>query len=184
MIGMKQAAVKTPIISPYPNIVRFLFRLFCIISTILVLAGCAAQLTRVDLSKIENPPPGEAVIFIIRPSYLSFGSRDLYIKVNDTEIASLPRLSYTSFLIPAGKMTLAGEGGWFSWPRREITVDIKDGKQYYLSWTVKETASSALMLYLFPTLEELRWDPISKEDAQKLLNGIYYVEPIFQEAPR
>ena len=170
--------------SPLQNFARFLFRLSCIISAALVLAGCASQLTRVDLSKIENPPPGESIIFIIRPSYLSYGSRDLYIKVNDIEIASLPRLSYTSFLIPAGEMKLSGYGGWFSWPQREITLNIKDGQQYFLSWHVKETASSALMLYLFPTLEELGWRSISREEAQNLLNSTYYIEPTFQEAPR
>ncbi|HTN93755.1 MAG TPA: hypothetical protein VMJ33_04165 [Gallionella sp.] len=181
---MKQAAVKISIISQHPDLERFLFRVFGIVAAVLVMSGCTSQLIHVDLSKIAAPPPGEAVIFIIRPSYLSYGSRDLYVRVNNTEIASLPRLSYTSFLISAGNMTLSGEGSWFSWPLREITVDIKDGKQYYLVWTVKETASSALMLYLFPTLEDLRWNPISRDDAQKLLNGIYYVEPVFQEAPR
>jgi hypothetical protein len=141
-------------------------------------------LIRVDLSKIDVPPPGEATVFVIRPSYLSYGSRDLYIKVNETEIVTLPRLSYTSFLVPPGKLNLSGVGGWISWPRRDITIDIKDGQNYYVKWYLKEEASSALMLYLFPTIEDLQWEPISKEDAQVLLNGIYYVEPTFQEAPR
>jgi len=175
--------VKTLIRSPRPNFGRFIIRLFCFISITLVLAGCTSNLIRVDLSKTDAPPPGEATIFIIRPSYLSYGSRDLSVYANNVKVASLPRLSYTSFLMAPGQLTLSGEGGFFSWPRREITVDIEDGKTYYLSWTLKETASSALMLYLFPTLNELRWEPIRKDDAQILLNSISYVEPTFQEIP-
>jgi len=67
-----------------------------------------------------------------------------------------------------------------SWPRRDITIDIKDGQTYYLKWYLKEEASSALMLYLFPKIEDLHWESISKDDAQELLNGIYYVEPTYQ----
>lgn len=180
---MIEAAVKTLIRLPRPNLGRFIICLFCVISITLALAGCTSGLTRVDLSQIDAPPPGEASIFIIRPPYLSYGSRDLSIKVNNIAIASLPRLSYTSLLMPPGQMTLSGEGGFFSWPRREITVDIKDGQTYYLSWTLKETASSALMLFLFPNLNDLRWELISKEDAQVLLNGIAYVQPAYQELP-
>ena len=181
---MIEASVKIPILSPRPGFGRSIIRFCCFISIAAILAGCTSELIRVDLSKIDVPPPGEATIFIIRPSYLSYGSRDLTIGVNNTKIADLPRLSYTSFLMPAGKMTLSGAGGFFSWPRREITIDIKDGQNYYLKWTLKETASSALMLYLFPNLAELRWESISQEDAQALLNGIYFVEPTFQEIPR
>lgn len=181
---MIEASVKTPILSPRPNFGRSIIRLFCFISIAAVLAGCTGELIRVDLSKIDVPPPGEATVYVIRPSYLSYGSRSLSVKVNNTEIANLPRLSYTLFLIPPGQVTLTGDGGFFSWPRRDITIDIKDGQIYYLKWSLKETASSALMLYLFPNLADLRWESISKEDAQVLLNGIYYVEPTFQEAPR
>ena len=181
---MMEAAVKTTILAPRPNFWRSIFRLCCYTSITLVLAGCTPGLIRVDLSKYDVPPPGEATIFIIRPPYLSYGSRDLIIKVNNTEIANLPRMSYTSFLMPPGQLTLSGEGGFFSWPRREITIDIKDGQHYYLSWHVKESASSALMLYLFPTMNELRWESISKEQAQTLLDSVYYVEPTFPEVPR
>jgi hypothetical protein len=175
--------VKTLIRSPRPNFGRFIIRLLCTISITLVFTGCTAKLIRVDLSKIDTPPPGEATIFVIRPPYLSYGSRDLSIKVNNVEIASLPRVSYTLFLMPPGQMTLSGEGGFFSWPRREISVNIKDGQTYFLSWTLKETASSALMLYLFPSLIDLHWESINKEDAQILLNGISYVQPTYQEIP-
>jgi hypothetical protein len=181
---MTEAAVKTTILSPLPDFRRSIFRLCCYISITLVLAACTPELIRVDLSKFDAPPPGEATIFIIRPPYLSYGSRDLLIKVNNTEIASLPRMSYTSFLMPPGQLTLSGEGSFFSWPRQEITIDIKDGQSYYLSWHLHETASSALMMYLFPTMDDLRWEVMSREQAQTLLNGIYYVEPTFQEISR
>jgi hypothetical protein len=149
----------------------------------LSLAGCSSNPATVDLSRIGAPPPGEAYIFIIRPSYLSYAARDLSVKVNNTEIASLPRLSYTSFLMPPGILNLSGEGGFISWPRRELSIDIEDGKTYYISWTLKETASSALMMMLFPTIEELNWKSISKDEAQQLLKNIFYVEPTFQELP-
>ena len=181
---MTAPAVKIPTFLMQPNLPRYIIGLFGVVAAAAMLAGCTSELTRVDLSRIGAPPPGDAVIFIIRPSYLSYGSRDLTIRVNDIEIADLPRLSYTSFLMPAGNMKLSGEGGWYSWPQRELNIDVKDGRQYYLVWTLKETASSALMLYLFPTLTDLRWESVSKEDAQKLLDGIYHVEPTFQEVPR
>jgi hypothetical protein len=181
---MTETAVKTPITPTCPNIRQSIIRLLCIFSIILGLAGCTSELIQVDLSKNYVPPPGKATIFIIRPSYLSYGSRDLYISVNNTEIASLPRLSYTTFLMPPGKLNLSGEGVFFSWPRREITIDIKAGQTYYLKWFLKEEASSALMLYLFPKIEDLHWESISKEDAQVLLNGIYYVEPASEKETR
>jgi hypothetical protein len=40
------------------------------------------------------------------------------------------------------------------------------------------------MMYLFPTLNDLRWESISREQAQTLLDSIYYVEPTFQEISR
>ena len=181
---MIAASVKIPILSPRPGFGRSIIHLFCFASITAVLAGCTSELVHVDLSRSYVPPPGEATIFIIRPSYLSYGSRDLTVSVNNIKIADLPRLSYTSFLMPAGKMTLSGAGGIFSWPRREITLDIKDAQNYYLRWTLKETASSALMLYLFPNMTDLQWESISKEEAQTLLDGIYFVEPTFQEVPR
>lgn len=165
------------------NIRQFIIRRHYFIAIALSLAGCSSNPTSVDLSKTGTPPPGEAYIFIIRPSYLSYAARDLLVKVNNTEIASLPRLSYTSFLMPPGKLNLSGEGGFISWPRRELSIDIEDGKTYYLSWTLKETASSALMMMLFPTIKELNWKSISKDDAQQLLKGIIYIEPTFQEIP-
>jgi hypothetical protein len=165
------------------NIRQLIIRRHYFIAIALSLAGCSSNPATVDLSKIGTPPPGEAYIFIIRTSYLSYAARDLIIKVNNTEIASLPRLSYTSFLMPPGVLNLSGEGGFISWPRRELSIDIEDGKTYYISWTVKETASSALMMMLFPSIVELSWKPISKDDAQQLLKDIYYVEPTFQEIP-
>jgi hypothetical protein len=114
---MTEAAVKTTILSPLPNFRRSISRLCCYIPITLVLAACTPDLIRVDLSKFDAPPPGEATIFIIRPPYLSYGSRDLHIKVNNTEIASLPRMSYTSFLMPPGQLTVSGEGEFFlTWP--------------------------------------------------------------------
>jgi hypothetical protein len=177
---MNETAVKIQILPTRPNIRQSIIYILCIFSITLGLAGCTSELIRVDLSKNYVPPPGKATVFIIRPSYLSYGSRDLYISVNNSEIASLPRLSYTSFLMPPGKLKLSGVGGWLSWPLRDITIDIKDGQTYYLKWYLKEEASSALMLYLFPKIEDLHWESISKDDAQELLNGIYYVEPTYQ----
>jgi hypothetical protein len=74
-------------------------------------------------------------------------------------------------------------GGYFSWPYREITIDVKEGQTYYLAWITKETASSALMMFLFPTLQldSLRWEVLSKEDAQPRFDNVYYVEPITRE---
>jgi hypothetical protein len=177
---MTETAVKTPIPPTCPNIRQSINHFLCFFSLTLGLAGCTSELIQVDLSKNSVPPPGKATVFIIRPSYLSYGSRDLYISVNNSEIASLPRLSYTSFLMPPGKLELSGEGVFFSWPRRDITIDIKAGQTYYLKWQLKEQASSALMLYLFPSIEDLHWVSISKDEAQVLLNGIYYVEPTYQ----
>lgn len=181
---MTEAAVKTNIFLTRTSIARSITLLVCCFSIFQGLSGCTSDLIRVDLSKDNVPPQGRATIFVIRPSYLSYGSRDLDIKVSGTEIATLPRLSYTSFLMPPGTLYLSGEGGWFSWPLRDITIDVKAGQTYYLKWQLKEEASSALMLYLFPSIQDLHWVPISEEEAQVLLNGIYYVEPTFQEVPR
>lgn len=176
--------MKNVTLLPLLNVRQFIIRHLYSIAIALALVGCATSLIRVDLSKIDAPPPGKASIFVIRPSYLSYAARDLSIAANNSKIADLTKLSYTSFVMPPGKLTLSGEGGFFSWSRREITIDVAEGQTYYLAWIAKETASSALMNMLFPSLTVLRWESISKKDAQQLLNGIYYVEPIVREIPK
>lgn len=180
---MIEAAVKTLICSPRSNFGRFIIRLFCSISIALILAGCASSLIRVDLSKADAPPAGKASIVVIRPTYLSYAARDLTITANKTKVADLVKTSYTSFLMPPGELTLSGVGGYFSWPYRELTIAVEAGKTYYVAWAAKETASSALMMFLFPTLQmdTLKWEVLSKEDAQQQLDNVYYIEPITRE---
>lgn len=162
---------------------QFLIRFLCLNTIALALLGCTTALIDVDLAKIGSPPTGKASIFLIRPSYLSYAARDLAVTLNKTEIADLVNLSYTSFLMPVGKLKLSSEGSFFSWPRREIILDVEAGQTYYLEWHAQETASSALMMYLFPNMDmdALHWEVISKESAQPLLKGIHYVSPEIPE---
>ena len=168
---------------PCLNVRQLIIRFLCLSTIALALLGCKTALIDVDLAKIGSPPIGKASIFVIRPSYLSYAARDLPITVNKTEIADLVNLSYTSFLMPEGKLKLSSEGSFFSWPHREITMDVEAGQTYYLEWHAKETASSALMMYLFPDMDmdALHWEVINKESAQPLLKGIHYVSPEIPE---
>ena len=168
---------------PCLNVRQLIIRFLCLSTIALALLGCKTALIDVDLAKIGSPPIGKASIFVIRPSYLSYAARDLPITVNTTEIADLVNLSYTSFLIPEGKLKLSSEGRFFSWPHREITMDVEAGQTYYLEWQAKESASSALMMYLFPNMDmdALHWEVINKESAQPLLKGIHYVSPEIPE---
>ncbi|MEO7622421.1 MAG: DUF2846 domain-containing protein [Gallionella sp.] len=163
--------------------IRQLLTFSLCINAAFILAGCATGLVHVALSKLEAPSAGQASIFVIRPAYLSYAARDLTIKVDNTKIADLVNLSYTSFLIPQGNLNLSSEGGFFSWPRRELALKVEAGKTYYLKWVAKETASSALMMYLFPIMDmdALHWEVISQERAQPLLQGIHYVKPVIPE---
>jgi hypothetical protein len=163
------------------NIRRFLIRFSGLIAIVIFISGCAAELTRVDLSQVDAPPAELASIYVIRPAYLSYAARDLTIKANNTEVVDLTRLSYTSFLMAPGKLHLSGKGGFFSWPYTDITIDIKAGETYFLVWSVTETASSALMNMLFPSITDLHWKSVSRKEAQPLLDSIYYEEPTFQE---
>ena len=62
-------------------------------------------------------------------------------------------------------------------------MDVEAGQTYYLEWQAKESASSALMMYLFPNMDmdALHWEVINKESAQPLLKGIHYVSPEIPE---
>ncbi len=166
-----------------PDIRRFLIRISGLVAIAILISGCAAQLTRVDLSRVDAPPANLASVYVIRPAYLSYAARDLTITANKTEVVDLGRLSYTTFLMAPGVLHLSGKGGFFSWPFADMTIDIKAGKTYFLEWSVKETASSALMNMLFPAINELHWQLINREEAQPLLDSIYYEEPTFQEIP-
>lgn len=168
------------------NVRQFIIRRICFSTIALALAGCAPGLIRADLSNVSAPPAGKASIVVIRPYYLSYAARDLTITANNSTMADLTRSSYTSFLMSPGGLTLSGEGGFFSWPRRDITIEVKEGQTYYLAWITKETASSALMMYLFPTLQldSLRWEVLSKEDVQHKLKDLYYAEPKIREIPK
>ena len=55
-----------------------------------------------------------------------------------------------------------------------------------MAWADTETASSALMMYLFPSMdmENLHWELISKEKAQALLDSTHYVKPSVREIPK
>ncbi len=168
---------------PCRNVRQLIIRFLCLNIIALALLGCKTALIDVDLAKSGSPPIGKASIFVIRPSYLSYAARDLTITVNKTEIADLVNSSYTSFSMPEGKLKLSSEGSFFSWPRREVTIDVEAGRTYYLEWHAKETASSALMMYLFPDMdmEALHWEVINKESAQPLLKGIHFVSPEIPE---
>lgn len=171
------------LLPPRRKVRQLIIRFFCLTAIALALVGCATSLIHVDLAKIGPPPAGKASIFVIRPSYLSYAARDLTIKADNLKIADLTNLSYTFFLMPPGKLNFSSQGGFFSWPPREITLNVEAGKTYYLKWDGKETASSALMMYLFPNMDmdALHWEVISKESAQPLLKGIHYVSPEIPE---
>lgn len=172
----------TSLLPQHLNIKQLIIRFICL-NGALILVGCATSLVHVDLSKGWAPSAGHASIVVIRPAYLSYAARDIIIKVDNSKIADLINLSYTSFSIPPGNVNLSSEGGFFSWPRREITFKVEAGKTYYLKWDAKETASSALMMYLFPNMDmdALHWEVINKESAQPLLMGIHYVRPKIPE---
>jgi len=178
-----KAAVKNATPSHSPNIRQFLIRFSGLIAIAIFISGCSAELTRVDLSQVDAPPATLASVYVIRPAYLSYAARDLTITANNTEVVDLGRLSYTTFLMAPGKLHLSGKGGFFSWPFADITIDTKAGETYFLEWNVKETASSALMNMLFPTINDLHWQSIDRKEAQPLLDSIYYEEPTFQEIP-
>jgi hypothetical protein len=159
------------------NVRQFIMRYFFLNVIALILAGCATSLTQVNLAKLDAPPAGKATILVIRPHYLSYAARDLTITANISEVADLINTSYTSFLMSPGSLKLSGEGNFFSWPHREITIPVEAGQTYYLAWMAKETASSALMMYLFPSMDmdSLHWALINQESAQPLLNSTHYV---------
>ncbi|MEO8344003.1 MAG: DUF2846 domain-containing protein [Gallionella sp.] len=156
---------------------QLILHYFFLNATVLGLGGCTTSLTQVDLARLDAPPAGKATILVIRPHYLSYAARDLIITANNSAIADLINASYTSFLMPPGSLKLSSEGGFFSWPRREITIPVEAGQTYYLSWVAKETASSALMMYLFPNMnmDSLHWEMINQKSAQSLLNSTHHV---------
>lgn len=160
------------------NIGQLIVRFLYLNVFVLALAGCATSLIHVDLSKAEGPAAGKAAIFVIRPSYLSYAARDLSITANNLKIADIIKLSYTSFLMTPGELRLSGGGGFISWPRRDITFQVEEGKTYYLVWMAKENGTFALMLYLFPNMDmsTLHWELVSKEEAQALLDSTYHIE--------
>lgn len=159
------------------NVRQTIIRFFCLNVVALALAGCASSLVQVDLSVADTPPAGKAAIFVIRPAYLSYAARKLTVKVDNAKIADLINLSYTSFLVKPGEVRLSGEGSFFSWPRKEITLQAAEGQTYYLVWSGKETASFALMMYLFPSMDmdALHWESVSEDKAQLLLDSTHYV---------
>ena len=147
--------------------------------SISILSGCTTSLEHVDLQSVNPPTPGNASVYVIRPAYLSYAARDLTVTANKIEVADLSRLSYTAFEVPSGVLKLSGEGTFFSWPLRELTIKIEDGKTYFIAWKCTETASSALMLMLFPKLDKdsPHWEVISKSEAQGLMDSIGYIVP-------
>jgi hypothetical protein len=175
--------VKTASPLVHLNLGQLIIRFLYLNAFTMALAGCATSLIHVDLSKVDAPSAGKASVFVIRPTYLSYAARDLSITANNSKIADLIKLSYSSFLIQPGELRLSGEGGFFSWPRREITIPVEEGQTYYLVWMAKENGSSALMLFLFPIMDmsTIHWELVSKETAQSLLENTYYIESAAKE---
>lgn len=151
----------------------------------LILVGCATGSTRVDLSKIDAPPPGTAKIFVIRPNHQFGRIIDLPVTANATKIAVLKNLSYTSFLMAPGKLKLSGDGTASSWPHKEITLDVAEGQTYYTAWDLVDSN----FIYLVPIvgwaidMNSIHWQLLTKEDAQELLNSTNYVAPTVEEIP-
>jgi hypothetical protein len=83
--------------------------------------------------------------------------------------------------MPPGKLRLSGGGGILSWPIREITIDVAEGKTYYIAWMFLEDRS-VLMIPIM-NIDTLHWELLTKEGAQYLLNSTNYVVPTVREIP-
>lgn len=168
---------------PHLNVRQLMIRYLYFFVIALALVGCATGSTRVDLSKIDAPPAGKASIFVIRPARLTSGARDVSVTANNSKIADLTNLSYTSFLMSPGKLKLSGGGNLsaLGWPHREITIDVAEGKTYYIAWMFLENRS-VLMIPMID-IDTLHWELLTKEGAQYLLNSTNYVAPTVREIP-
>ncbi len=177
--------MKTMALSIRMNPGKMLFRHIYLLAAALSLTGCATGSTRVDLSQIEAPPPEKARVFVIRPKYQYGAALSLQVSANGTHIATLDNLSYTSFLVSPGKLTLANEGA--SWPRKELTIVTEGGKTYYLSWTLKDVSGLGSLLpfaaYAVST-SSIHWEELTKQDAQTLLESTNQVPASVAEIPQ
>lgn len=158
------------------NIRQLIIRHILFFVSALILTGCATGSTKVDLTKVDAPPAGKASIFVIRPSHLSGAIRDLTVTANNTKVADLSNLSYTSFLTAPGKLKLSGGGSALAWPHREITIDVIEGQTYYIAWMFLE--NNSLLMVPIINMDTLHWEVLTKEGAQFLLNSTNYVAPI------
>jgi hypothetical protein len=155
-----------------------------LLAVVLALTGCATGHTRVDLSTIEAPPPEKAMIFIIRPNHTFCAGINFSITANDTKIAVLSNLSYTSILMAPGKLKLSADG--FGCPHKEITIDVAGGQTYYAEWNLADSLGLAMLIPIAgyaKGMEDTHWDLLTKESAQELLKSTNYVKPIVEESP-
>lgn len=173
--------MKTITLLPHLHIRKIIIRHFLFFVSALVLTGCATGSTKVDLTKIDASPPEKATIFVIRPAHLTSAIRGLSVTANNTKVADLSNLSYTSFLMAPGKLQLSGDGSALAWPHREITIDVAGGQTYYIAWMFLE--NNSLLMVPVMNIDTLHWEALTKEGAQYLLNSTNYVAPIIREIP-
>src|SRR5574340_345774 len=165
---------------PHMNIRQLIIRHLLFFVSALILTGCATGSTKVDLSKIDAPPAGKASVFVIRPGRLSSGVWDIPVTANNSRIADLANSSYTSFVMRPGTLKLSGGSG-VAWPVREITIDVAEGKTYYIAWMFME--DRAFLNSPIIRRDTLKWELRTKEGAQFLLNSTNYFVPTVRELP-
>ncbi|MBN1006338.1 hypothetical protein [Amphritea pacifica] len=125
--------------------------------------GCAQNVSELKpaitgpvFSQIESPPKGHGGIYIFRPLFSDYLSKDIAnISLNDSNALALPFGAYLYESLPAGKYSLSVS------PVRDASalwnktheVEIKTGENVYVAiWANKDVSENLSVMLISPTL--------------------------------
>lgn len=118
-----------------------------------------------------EPVPEKTTLVIIRPyNYYYFG-HSVEVLVNGASQVKLPNQSYSTLIMPSGKLDVIGQSGLLGPQKKEIYLEGQAGEVIYLLWrtTEKPSYTSVVPVVL------LNWDVLSKSEADIYLKSVEFV---------
>lgn len=121
-------------------------RFIAVLLVAMLIAGCGPKLGKAFV-KLDNIPPGKAVVYLYRPLGGIGYILPIDIYSNEALIVSMPHQSYYPYLVEPGEVEFNSRHGVTKQVHESITIQAKAGQAYFVKTIfrpVRNTAQASL----------------------------------------